>query len=231
MLNSSSLPVGQIGPKLHTWTFKERSSTGSLEHSRSASITLHQLSYFNRQLTLHSPKHLLLFQPHVSVLILHLYGVLLVQFLTSSLPLSRSTSNPVSPESLFCPSQHEVISASLNFCSTMCLKINDTKLCDSLVSSVQFSHSVVSDSLRPHGPTARQASLSITNSQSLPKVVIYCYVNLISIFYLSWDYLFGKQANGWIIVTYLYKLLESRDQGVFDIPQSTQASVFLIQSQ
>ena len=33
-------------------------------------------------------------------------------------------------------------------------------------SSVQFSCSVVSDSLRPHGITARQASLSITNSRS-----------------------------------------------------------------
>ena len=62
-----------------------------------------------------------------------------------------------------------------------------------LVSSVQFSHSVVSDSLRPHGPqharppfssvqllsrvwlfatpwtAARQASMSITNSRSPPK--------------------------------------------------------------
>ena len=37
--------------------------------------------------------------------------------------------------------------------------------------SVQFSHSVVSDSLRPHGlQHARQASLSITNSQSLLKL-------------------------------------------------------------
>ena len=35
--------------------------------------------------------------------------------------------------------------------------------------SVQFSHSVVSDALRPHEPQARQASLSITNSQSPPK--------------------------------------------------------------
>ena len=33
--------------------------------------------------------------------------------------------------------------------------------------SVQFSHSVVSDSLQPHKP--QQASLSITNSQNLPK--------------------------------------------------------------
>ena len=36
-------------------------------------------------------------------------------------------------------------------------------------SSVQFSRSVVSDSLRPHEPPARQASLSITNSRSPPK--------------------------------------------------------------
>ena len=35
--------------------------------------------------------------------------------------------------------------------------------------SVQFSHSVVSDSLWPHGTAARQASLCITNSWSLPK--------------------------------------------------------------
>ena len=35
------------------------------------------------------------------------------------------------------------------------------------ISSVQFSHSVVSDSLRPQWTAARQASLSITNSRSL----------------------------------------------------------------
>ena len=35
--------------------------------------------------------------------------------------------------------------------------------------SVQFSRSVVSDSLWPHEPSACQASLSITNSQNLPK--------------------------------------------------------------
>ena len=35
-------------------------------------------------------------------------------------------------------------------------------------SSVQFSHSLVSDTLRPHEP-ARQTSLSITNSQGPPK--------------------------------------------------------------
>ena len=38
-------------------------------------------------------------------------------------------------------------------------------------SSVQFSHSVVSDSLRPHGLVACQASLSITNTQSLLKLM------------------------------------------------------------
>ena len=38
-------------------------------------------------------------------------------------------------------------------------------------SSVQFSHSVVSDSLPPHEPAAHQASLSITNSRSLPKLM------------------------------------------------------------
>ena len=37
--------------------------------------------------------------------------------------------------------------------------------------SVQFSHSVVSDSLWPHEFTARQASLSITNSRSTPKLM------------------------------------------------------------
>ena len=40
-----------------------------------------------------------------------------------------------------------------------------------MFSSVQFSRSVVSDSLRPHGPAAWQASLSITNSQSLLKLM------------------------------------------------------------
>ena len=39
------------------------------------------------------------------------------------------------------------------------------------VSSVQFSHSVLSDSLRPHElHAARQASLSITNSRSSLKL-------------------------------------------------------------
>ena len=38
-----------------------------------------------------------------------------------------------------------------------------------LIYSVQFSCSVVSDSLRPH--TARQASLSITDSRSSPKLM------------------------------------------------------------
>ena len=38
-------------------------------------------------------------------------------------------------------------------------------------SSVQFSRSVVSDFLSPHGLAACQASLSITNSQSSPKLM------------------------------------------------------------
>ena len=40
-----------------------------------------------------------------------------------------------------------------------------------LFTSVQFSHSVMSDSLRPPWITARQASLSITNSQNLFKLM------------------------------------------------------------
>ena len=40
-----------------------------------------------------------------------------------------------------------------------------------MFSSVQFSRSVVSDSLRPHGPAAWQASLSITNFRSLLKLM------------------------------------------------------------
>ena len=39
------------------------------------------------------------------------------------------------------------------------------------VSSFQFSRSLMSDSLGPHGLAARQASLSITNSQSLLKLM------------------------------------------------------------
>ena len=41
----------------------------------------------------------------------------------------------------------------------------------STFSSVQFSHSVVSDSLRPPWITAGQPSLSIINSRSLPKLM------------------------------------------------------------
>ena len=37
--------------------------------------------------------------------------------------------------------------------------------------SVQFSHSVISDSLQPHLISAHQASLSITNTQSLLKLM------------------------------------------------------------
>ena len=40
-----------------------------------------------------------------------------------------------------------------------------------IISSVQFSHSVIFDSLPPHGTAACQASLSITNSQSLLKLM------------------------------------------------------------
>ena len=40
-----------------------------------------------------------------------------------------------------------------------------------IFSSVQFTHSVVSDSLRPHEFAARQASLSITNSQRSLKLM------------------------------------------------------------
>ena len=42
---------------------------------------------------------------------------------------------------------------------------------DALFSLVQFSHSVVSDSLRPPWTAACQASLSITISRSLPKLM------------------------------------------------------------
>ena len=37
--------------------------------------------------------------------------------------------------------------------------------------SVQFSHSIVSESLRPHELQPRQAFLSITSSQNLPKLM------------------------------------------------------------
>ena len=39
------------------------------------------------------------------------------------------------------------------------------------ISSVQFSRSVMSDSLRPHESQHHQASLSITNYRSLPKLM------------------------------------------------------------
>ena len=48
------------------------------------------------------------------------------------------------------------------------------------ISSVQFSCSVVSDSLWPLWTVAHQASLSITNSQSLPKLI---YLNIIKAIY------------------------------------------------
>ena len=43
--------------------------------------------------------------------------------------------------------------------------------CKWYFSSVQFSHSVLSDSLRPYGTAARQVSLSITHSRSLLKLM------------------------------------------------------------
>ena len=62
---------------------------------------------------------------------------------------------------------------------------------ENLFSSVQFSHSVMSDSLQPHGLQC-QASLSITNSRSLLKLtsiksvmpsnhLILCYPLLLSL--------------------------------------------------
>ena len=50
-----------------------------------------------------------------------------------------------------------------------CLKMQEIRRHFLNRSTVQFSCSVVSDSLRLHEPPACQASLSITNSQSLPK--------------------------------------------------------------
>ena len=50
------------------------------------------------------------------------------------------------------------------------LKCPDSQRCDKVIASVQFSHSVVSDSASP-GTAARQASLPITNSQSLLKLM------------------------------------------------------------
>ena len=42
---------------------------------------------------------------------------------------------------------------------------------DLVLVSVQFSHSVVSDSLRPHEPQCTRPPLSITNSRSSPKLM------------------------------------------------------------
>ena len=46
-----------------------------------------------------------------------------------------------------------------------------TLLRSTLFSSIQFSRSVVSDSLQPHEPQQARASLSITNSYSLHKLM------------------------------------------------------------
>ena len=47
----------------------------------------------------------------------------------------------------------------------------EIRLMSPVFSSVQFSCSIVSDSLRPHGIATHQASLSITNSRSLLKLM------------------------------------------------------------
>ena len=51
------------------------------------------------------------------------------------------------------------------------MKILTILMCSSIMLSVQFSHSVMSNSLRPPWTAARQASLSITNSQSFLKLM------------------------------------------------------------
>ena len=91
------------------------------------------------------------------------------------------------------------------------MKINRIHLkCRLILSSVQFSHSVMSNSLQPHGLAARQASLSITNSRSLPKPIsiesvmpsnhlILCHPLLLlpSIFTsMSWLFTSGSQSTG-----------------------------------
>ena len=51
------------------------------------------------------------------------------------------------------------------------MKILTILMCSSIMLSVQFSHSVMSNSLRPPWTAARQASLSITNSRSFLKLM------------------------------------------------------------
>lgn len=89
-------------------------------------IPLPQLSSFSKLAYLSlSLRHPLLFWPHMFVHILpsEWNVLLLVQFLTGFSRFFRLGSNPVSPWSLFCPSQHKVTSASLNFCSTIHWKV------------------------------------------------------------------------------------------------------------
>ena len=51
------------------------------------------------------------------------------------------------------------------------MSISVIMLMSQCISSVRFSRSVMSDSLRPHGLRHARASLSITNSRSLPKLM------------------------------------------------------------
>ena len=55
-------------------------------------------------------------------------------------------------------------------CPTHPFLLGVSKLCPS-VSSVQFSRSIMSDSLRPHEPQHARPPLFITNSWSLPKLM------------------------------------------------------------
>ena len=59
----------------------------------------------------------------------------------------------------------------MDLCLSQGYKIFQFFLLEVLWISVQFSHSVMSNSLWPHEPTARQASRSITNSWSLLKLM------------------------------------------------------------
>ena len=67
-----------------------------------------------------------------------------------------------------CPPAGELLNADLLHCRWIlyCLSHQESHWSP----SVQFS-SVLSDSLQPHGLKAHQASLSITNSRSLPKLM------------------------------------------------------------
>ena len=64
--------------------------------------------------------------------------------------------------------RHDWMTSLIHFCK---LRVSDLRIMQICLSSVQFSRSVVSDSLWSHGTAAHQASLSITNSQSLLKLM------------------------------------------------------------